>query len=468
MAGRNKRYDKGFSSIMMRHFLRFFGWLFSLACILGAVAAALVGLVIWRFSEQLPDYSQLATYQPAVTTRIHAADGSLLAEYSRERRLFLPNDAIPERVKQAFIAAEDKNFYKHPGVDIEGVARAAVYFFKRDSGKRPQGASTITQQVAKNFLLSSETSFSRKIKEMLVALRMEEAYSKERILELYLNEIYLGLSNYGVAAAALNYFGKGVNELNLQEVAYLAALPKGPNNYHPYRKTQAAIERRNYVLQQMEENGYITAEQRTAAAAAVAWKNPLTAAERARADKRIESETLWLRQGISARRRRNQGRLERLFDMRKERAQRQNLRLAKLGAVEAKSGGHIVAELEGVAKAFPGESGPKTILKGFSTRIVRGDRIGIIGGNGVGKSTLLGIITINFAVVQFAPGGPVEQMMAELKGKVVLITGPAKGMGAAITKAFAVEGSRLALMENCCLRGCSIQAAGILCNSHNV
>ena len=246
---------------MMRHFLRFFGWLFSLACILGAIGAALVGVVIWRFSEQLPDYSQLATYQPAVTTRIHAADGSLLAEYSRERRLFLPNDAIPERVKQAFIAAEDKNFYKHPGVDIEGVARAAVYFFKRDNGKRPQGASTITQQVAKNFLLSSETSFSRKIKEMLVALRMEETYSKERILELYLNEIYLGLSNYGVAAAALNYFGKGVNELTLPETAYLAALPKGPNNYHPYRAYDAAIDRRNYVIDRMVENGFVNREE---------------------------------------------------------------------------------------------------------------------------------------------------------------------------------------------------------------
>ncbi len=246
---------------MMRHFLRFFGWIFSLACILGAIGAGLVGIVIWRFSEQLPDYSQLATYQPAVTTRIHATDGSLLAEYSRERRLFLPNEAIPERVKQAFIAAEDKNFYKHPGVDIEGVARAAVYFFKRDNGKRPQGASTITQQVAKNFLLSSETSFSRKIKEMLVALRMEETYSKERILELYLNEIYLGLSNYGVAAAALNYFGKGVNELTLPETAYLAALPKGPNNYHPYRAYDAAIDRRNYVIDRMVENGFVSREE---------------------------------------------------------------------------------------------------------------------------------------------------------------------------------------------------------------
>ena len=246
---------------MMRHFLRLFGWMFSLACILGAIAATVLGVVIWRFSEQLPDYSQLATYQPAVTTRIHAGDGSLLAEYSRERRLFLPNEAIPERVKQAFIAAEDKNFYKHPGVDIEGVARAAVYFFKRESGKRPQGASTITQQVAKNFLLSSETSFSRKIKEMLVALRIEEAYSKERILELYLNEIYLGLSNYGVAAAALNYFGKGVNELTLPEVAYLAALPKGPNNYHPYRAHDAAIDRRNYVIDRMVENGFVSRDE---------------------------------------------------------------------------------------------------------------------------------------------------------------------------------------------------------------
>ena len=230
---------------MMRHLLRFFGWLFTLSAILGAIGAAVAAVVIWHFSQSLPDYSQLATYQPAVTTRIHAGDGSLLAEYSRERRLFLPNNAIPERLKEAFISAEDKNFYKHPGVDVEGIARAVVFLFKKAPGQRAQGASTITQQVAKNFLLTNEDSFSRKIKEMLVALRLEQAYTKERILELYLNEIYLGLSNYGVAAASLNYFNKAVNELTLPEMAYLAALPKGPNNYHPFRAQEAAIARRH-------------------------------------------------------------------------------------------------------------------------------------------------------------------------------------------------------------------------------
>jgi penicillin-binding protein 1A len=242
---------------MMRHLLRFFGWLFTLSAILGAIGAAVAAVVIWHFSQSLPDYSQLATYQPAVTTRIHAGDGSLLAEYSRERRLFLPFNAIPDRMKEAFISAEDKNFYKHPGVDVEGIARAVVFLFKKTPGQRAQGASTITQQVAKNFLLSNEDSFSRKIKEMLVALRLEQAYTKERILELYLNEIYLGLSNYGVAAASLNYFNKAVNELTLPEMAYLAALPKGPNNYHPYRAQDAAIARRNYVIDRMVENGYV-------------------------------------------------------------------------------------------------------------------------------------------------------------------------------------------------------------------
>jgi penicillin-binding protein 1A len=175
----------------------------------------------------LPDYTQLKNYEPPVMTRVHAGDGSLLAEYARERRLYLPSTAIPPLVKQAFISAEDKNFYTHSGIDPEGILRAVMVMVE---GKHMQGASTITQQVAKNFLLGNERSFERKIREALLSLRIETAYSKDKILELYLNEIYLGLGNYGVAAAALNYFGKSVHELTIAEVAYLAALPKAPNN----------------------------------------------------------------------------------------------------------------------------------------------------------------------------------------------------------------------------------------------
>ncbi len=238
----------------MRYLLRFFGVLFTAGAMLFVLGAAGAGVVIWKYSQELPDYTQLAAYQPAVTTRVHAGDGSLLAEYSKERRLYVPIDTMPHLVRDAFISAEDKNFYHHIGVDPEGILRAVVANLSRG---RKQGASTITQQVAKNFLLSSEQTFDRKIKEMLVALKIETAYSKERILELYLNEIYLGLGNYGVAAASLNYFGKSVNELSLTEAAYLAALPKGPNNYHPFRRTQAAIDRRNYVIDRMVENGYV-------------------------------------------------------------------------------------------------------------------------------------------------------------------------------------------------------------------
>ena len=173
----------------MRHLLRFFGFLFTLGAILFVLGAAGAGIVIWKYSQELPDYTQLTAYQPAVTTRVHAGDGSLLAEYSKERRLYVPIDTMPRLVMNAFISAEDKNFYHHIGVDPEGIIRAAVTNLAR--GRR-QGASTITQQVAKNFLLSSEQTFDRKIKEMLVALKIETAYSKERILELYLNEIYLG------------------------------------------------------------------------------------------------------------------------------------------------------------------------------------------------------------------------------------------------------------------------------------
>jgi penicillin-binding protein 1A len=216
----------------------------------------------------------LKNYEPPVMTRVHAADGSLLAEYARERRLYLPSAAIPPLVKHAFIAAEDKNFYSHRGFDPEGILRAGFVFLQ--GSKRVQGASTITQQVAKNFLLSADRTFERKIREILLSLRIENAYSKDKILELYLNEIYLGLSNYGVAAAALNYFDKSVNELSVAEVAYLAALPKEPSALNPFRNHDRAIERRNYVIGRMAEDGYITAEQ-----AKAARSEPLTVTPRA-------------------------------------------------------------------------------------------------------------------------------------------------------------------------------------------
>ena len=194
-------------------------------------------------------------------TRVHAADGALLAEYARERRLYLPIQAVPKMVINAFMAAEDKNFYDHSGLDFSGIARAGwIYVQNFGSNRRPQGASTITQQVAKNFLLSNEVSFERKIKEALLALRIERTYSKEKILELYLNEIYLGLGAYGVAAASLLYFDKSVHELTVAEAAYLAALPKAPNNYHPFRQRERAVERRNYVIDRMVEDHYVSAQ----------------------------------------------------------------------------------------------------------------------------------------------------------------------------------------------------------------
>ncbi|EBV3600098.1 penicillin-binding protein, partial [Salmonella enterica subsp. enterica serovar Virchow] len=185
-------------------------------------------------------------------------DGALMGEFARERRLYLPIQAIPDRVKAAFLSAEDKNFYKHPGIDLQGLARAVVNNIQTGS---KQGASTITQQVAKNFLLSADQTYERKIKEMLLSFRIEQAYSKDRILELYLNEIFFGLGAYGVAGAALTYYDKSVNQLTIAEAAYLAALPKGPSNYHPFRYADRALERRNWVIDQMAENGYITREE---------------------------------------------------------------------------------------------------------------------------------------------------------------------------------------------------------------
>jgi len=245
----------------MKIMLRFLGFLFAVGTIVFIVGIAGVSAMLWHYSKDLPDYSQLQDYEPPVMTRVHAADGSLLAEYANQRRLYLPIQAIPKLVTNAFIAAEDKNFYQHPGIDIYGIARAGMLYIQNyGSNRRPQGASTITQQVAKNFLLSNEVSFERKIKEALLALRIERTYSKEKILELYLNEIYLGFGAYGVAAASLLYFDKSVHELSIAQAAYLAALPKGPNNYNPFRRKDEAIARRNYVIDRMVEDGYIPAD----------------------------------------------------------------------------------------------------------------------------------------------------------------------------------------------------------------
>ena len=239
----------------MRLIARCIGLIFATGAIVFVVGALGAAAVVWKYEQELPDYTQLKNYEPPVMTRVHAGDGSVLAEYSHERRLYLPSSAIPALVKEAFISAEDKTFYTHAGVDPEGIVRALLV---QVEGGHMQGASTITQQVAKNFLLTNERSFDRKIKEALLSFRIEGAYSKEKILELYLNEIYLGLGNYGVAAAALNYYGKSVHELTVAEVAYLAALPKGPNNYHPFTHREKALDRRNYVIDRMVENGYVS------------------------------------------------------------------------------------------------------------------------------------------------------------------------------------------------------------------
>ncbi|MFN5486733.1 MAG: penicillin-binding protein 1A, partial [Bradyrhizobium sp.] len=242
----------------MRLLVRFMGFLFAAGTVVFLVGVAAVAGAIWHFSKDLPDYSQLQDYEPPVMTRVHAADGALLGEYSKERRLYLPIQAVPKLVINAFLAAEDKNFYEHGGIDYQGMARAAILYAQNyGSNRRPQGASTITQQVAKNFLLTNEVSFARKIKEALLAMRIERAYSKDRILELYLNEIYLGLGAYGIAAASLVYFDKSVNELTIAEASYLASLPKAPAALHPVRNRDRAIERRNYVIDRLLENGWI-------------------------------------------------------------------------------------------------------------------------------------------------------------------------------------------------------------------
>ncbi len=237
---------------------------FGLAALI--VGTGTVAGLFWHFSHGLPDHKQLADYQPATVSRLYAADGRLLAEYAHEKRVFVPVAAMPKRVLQAFVAAEDQRFYSHPGVDVIGVLRAVISNVTH-SGKKMEGASGITQQVAKNFLLTNQATLSRKIREAILSFRIEETYSKERILELYLNEIYLGSGNYGVASAALNYFDRSLGELSLSEIAYLAALPKAPNRYNIVRNEKEAYWRRDYVIGRMQEDGYITAAEAQAAKA---------------------------------------------------------------------------------------------------------------------------------------------------------------------------------------------------------
>ncbi len=214
--------------------LRIIGYLFGIGAVFFLVIATGLAWYVSNLARDLPDYDKLAQYEPPVMTRVHAADGQLVAEYAHERRLYLPIQAIPDRLKAAFISAEDKNFYQHSGLDYYGIARALIQNVEAyGSGQRLVGASTITQQVAKNFLLTNDQTMDRKVKEAVLALRIEQAYNKDKILELYMNEIFLGLGAYGVAAASLQYFDKSVHELTLAESAYLAALPKGPNNYNP-------------------------------------------------------------------------------------------------------------------------------------------------------------------------------------------------------------------------------------------
>ncbi len=239
---------------MLRAILSFFGGIFTLIVTGMLFVALLAGGVIWMYSSDLPDHEELAQYTPKTISRVYSGEGNIIDEFAVERRLFVPAADIPDLVKQAFISAEDKNFYEHKGYDLMGIASAVV---DAAQGARLRGASTITQQVMKNFLLSSDRSVERKLKEILLAARVEQALDKEKILELYMNEIFLGANSYGVAAAAQSYFNKNLTELEPHEAAYLAVLPKAPSNYHPVRERDEAIGRRNFVLKEMYENGYL-------------------------------------------------------------------------------------------------------------------------------------------------------------------------------------------------------------------
>ena len=214
--------------------------------------------VLWNFSNNIPDYKFLKNYKPPVSSKVYSGNGDLVADFSQEKRIFVPYKSIPENIINAFLSAEDKNFFSHPGVDAKGILRAIINNIQNVlRSQRLEGASTITQQVAKNFLLTNEVSLNRKIKEAILAFRIERALSKERILELYLNQIYLGSGAYGVAAASLEYFDKSIKELNYAEAALLAALPKAPSRYNPYKNIELAKFRRDLVLKNLFENSFL-------------------------------------------------------------------------------------------------------------------------------------------------------------------------------------------------------------------
>ena len=235
--------------------------IFILLSSIGLIVAILILAVLWVFSNNLPDYKFLKSYKPSVSSKVYSGDGQLVSDFSTEKRIFVPFKAIPKKVINSFLSAEDKNFFSHPGVDAQGVLRAVVNNISNIiASKRLEGASTITQQVAKNFLLTNEVSLNRKLKEAILAFRIERALSKERILELYLNQIYLGQGTYGVASASLEYFDKPISELDYNESALLAALPKAPSRYNPYKNIELAKFRRNLVLQNLYQNKYINQE----------------------------------------------------------------------------------------------------------------------------------------------------------------------------------------------------------------
>ncbi|WP_299661092.1 penicillin-binding protein 1A [uncultured Ruegeria sp.] len=241
---------------MIRFILSFFGAIFSLVTLGIFMAALVVGAIFWMYGRDLPSHESLAQYKPPTISRIYSGEGQLIDEFAQERRLFTPSEEIPDLVKQAFISAEDKNFYTHQGYDPRGIVAAGVEAV-RSKGETVRGASTITQQVMKNFLLSGDRRAERKIKEIILATRLEDTLDKEQILELYMNEIFLGQNSYGVTAAAQTYFNKTLQELAPHEAAMLAAMPKAPSDYHPVRQKERLLNRRNYVLREMQQNGYI-------------------------------------------------------------------------------------------------------------------------------------------------------------------------------------------------------------------
>jgi len=235
--------------IKILKFFLLFGFLAS------AISVFVIFSALWKCAPELPNYEKILNYKPDLSSRVYTSDGILLKSYFKEERIYVPINRIPKTIIHAFISAEDKKFYSHIGIDILAIIRAIISnILSSFSNSKLIGASTITQQVVKNLLLSNEISYDRKIKEILLAIRIENILEKDEILELYLNDIYLGFGSYGIASASLNYFDKSLNELQLHEIAFLAALPKAPNNYHPILKYKEALERRNWVIKKMYEN----------------------------------------------------------------------------------------------------------------------------------------------------------------------------------------------------------------------